>query len=378
VQSVLSEAALRRLLGAGRILVSDLDLDTVLRRVLEAAVEITGARYAAMGVLDEDRTGLESFIHHGIDPETRERIGDLPRGHGVLGVLIDEPRPLRLADVAAHPRSYGFPPEHPPMRTFLGVPVEVRGEPWGNLYLTEKAGGAEFGEADEAAALVLADWAGVAIANARSVAAERLRLSIEAAERERLQWARELHDQTLQGLAAIRLMLATARHGGGEAQNGAIDRSIEQIDHEIAALRALISDLRPDSLDQLGVEAALESLVARLEARTRGVRIGFSADRLGARPPASVEMALYRVAQEAMTNALRHGGASEIEVALRRGAAIELTIRDDGAGFDPASFEPGYGLAGMRERAELVGGVVAVESAPGGPTTVRLTVPIER
>jgi signal transduction histidine kinase len=378
VDGVLSEAALRRLLGAGRSLVSDLDLDTVLRRVLEAAVEITGARYAAMGVLDETRTGLESFIHHGIDPETRERIGDLPSGRGVLGVLIDEPRPLRLADVSAHPRSYGFPLEHPPMRTFLGVPVEVRGEPWGNLYLTEKAGGAEFGDADEAAALVLAEWAGVAIANARSVAAERLRLSIEAAERERLQWARELHDQTLQGLAAIRLMLATARHGDGEAQGGAIDRSLEQIDHEIGALRALISDLRPDSLDQLGVEAALESLVARLEARTPGVRIGLRADPLEARPPASVEMALYRVAQEAMTNALRHGGASEIEITLRCGAAIELTIRDDGSGFDPGSLEPGFGLAGMRERAELVGGAVAVDSTPGGPTIVRLTVPMRR
>ena len=129
--------------------------------------DLTGARYAALGVLNEDKTGLERFLHSGIDEETRREIGPLPRGRGVLGELIRDPRPLRLPDVEAHPRSYGFPPAHPEMKTFLGTPVLVRGEAWGNLYLTEKEGGAEFDETDEQVAIVLAAWSGVAIENAR-------------------------------------------------------------------------------------------------------------------------------------------------------------------------------------------------------------------
>lgn len=128
---------LERLLEVGRSLVSELDPDALLDRILATASELTGARYAALGILDEHRRELEQFLTRGIDDETFRAIGDLPRGRGVLGVLIDDPRPLRLSDVARHPRSYGFPAEHPPMRSFLGVPVLVRGEVWGNLYLTE-------------------------------------------------------------------------------------------------------------------------------------------------------------------------------------------------------------------------------------------------
>ena len=137
----LDERASRRLIDVGRSLLSELDLEAVLDRVLETAAELTGARYAALGVLDEERRELERFLTRGIDEATHRAIGDLPRGRGVLGVLIDDPRPLRLADVGEHPRSYGFPPGHPPMATFLGVPILIRGEAWGNLYLTEKAGG---------------------------------------------------------------------------------------------------------------------------------------------------------------------------------------------------------------------------------------------
>ena len=138
----------------------------MLQRLLEVARELTGARYAAIGVLDERRQALERFLTVGIDEDTHRQIGDLPRGRGVLGALISDPRPLRLADVSAHPRSYGFPLAHPPMTTFLGVPIVIEGEAWGNLYLTEKAGG-EFTDEDEEAAVVLAGWAAIAIANAR-------------------------------------------------------------------------------------------------------------------------------------------------------------------------------------------------------------------
>lgn len=161
------EERYRRLVEVGTSLLSELDLEVVLESVVEAAGELTGAQYAAIGVLDSDRRELERFIYLGIDDQTRHAIGPLPRGRGVLGELIRHPRPLRLADVDEHPHAYGFPPGHPPMHTFLGVPVTIRGEAYGNLYMTEKAGGVEFDEADEEAAKTLAGWAAIAIENAR-------------------------------------------------------------------------------------------------------------------------------------------------------------------------------------------------------------------
>jgi signal transduction histidine kinase len=163
-----SEDRIRRLLDVGRALVSELDTKAVLERILEEARAITGAEYAALGVLDERRSELERFITSGLDREEALRaIGELPHGRGVLGVLIEDPRPLRLEDVGQHPQSYGFPPGHPPMKGFLGVPVVIRGQAWGNLYLTEKHGEQAFTEDDEDAAVVLAQWAATAIENAR-------------------------------------------------------------------------------------------------------------------------------------------------------------------------------------------------------------------
>jgi signal transduction histidine kinase len=161
------EDRFRRLIDVGSDLLSELDLEVVLCSVVEAARELTGARYAALGVLDPEGRELERFINIGIDEETRQGIGNLPRGRGVLGELIREPAPLRLRDVNRHPHAYGFPPGHPPMHSFLGVPIAVRGETYGNLYMTEKRGAVEFDEDDEEAARTLAGWAGIAIENAR-------------------------------------------------------------------------------------------------------------------------------------------------------------------------------------------------------------------
>jgi signal transduction histidine kinase len=165
-RDVLDEHRLRRLIDVGRGLVAQLDLEAVLREVVEVARELTGAGYAALGILDADRSELERFIYVGIDEETRAAIGDLPRGRGVLGELIRNPAALRLHEVGEHPRSYGFPPGHPPMHSFLGVPIVVRGQAYGNLYLTEKEGG-DFDDADEEAVTILAEWAAVAIFNVR-------------------------------------------------------------------------------------------------------------------------------------------------------------------------------------------------------------------
>ncbi len=178
------ESLIRRLLDVGQALVTELDQKVVLDKVLQEAREITGAQYAALGVLDDSRGELEQFLTAGIDADTHRKIGNLPRGRGVLGTLIEHPEPLRLADVGQHPSSYGFPVGHPVMRSFLGVPVLIRGQTWGNLYLTEKEGGGEFTEADEEAAVLLAQWAGVAIENARLYeTSERRRQELEKAFR---------------------------------------------------------------------------------------------------------------------------------------------------------------------------------------------------
>jgi GAF domain-containing protein len=161
------EAQHRRLLQIGRELVAEPDSESVLVRVLDEARELTGAQYAALGVLDEAGRGLERFVTSGISPELHRAIGEPPGGRGVLGLLIDDPEPVRVTDVGEHPQSFGFPPGHPHMRSFLGVPVTLRGQVWGNLYLTEKHGGEPFTAADEETAITLAGWAATAIENAR-------------------------------------------------------------------------------------------------------------------------------------------------------------------------------------------------------------------
>ena len=177
------ELWIRRLLDMGRAVMSELDLAAVLDRVLQAGREITGARYAALGILNEQRTELEQFLTAGVDDEARRVIGELPRGRGVLGLLIERPRPLRIADAGQHPASYGFPAGHPVMRGFLGVPIVLRGEAWGNLYLTEKQAG-EFTAQDEKAAVILAGWAAIAIDHAQvHETSERRREEAEKAVR---------------------------------------------------------------------------------------------------------------------------------------------------------------------------------------------------
>jgi GAF domain-containing protein len=214
----LDEQHLRQLLDAGRALVERLDLEAILDRLLDTARDITGARYAALGILDASRRELERFVTRGIDEETHRTIGDLPRGRGILGLLIDDPRPLRLGEIGDHPRSYGFPPSHPPMHSFLGVPVMIRGQAWGNLYLTEKEGGVQFDDTDEQTAVTLAEWAAVAVENARLYSnAEARRAELERAVR------------SLEATTAI------ARAVGGETE---LERILELI---VKRGRALVS-----------------------------------------------------------------------------------------------------------------------------------------
>jgi signal transduction histidine kinase len=554
--SHLSPDALGRLLQIGSEVVSELDHEAVLQRVLEAARELTGARYAALGVLDESRTELERFLTSGMDESAHRAIGDLPRGRGILGVLISDPQALRLTDVGRHPASYGFPIDHPPMRSFLGVPVLVRGEAWGNLYLTEKEVG-PFDEADEEAILILSRWAATAIHNAhlyrnekahraeleravralettsaitralgtetdldrvlelivkrgralveatsmvlllaegdelvgraaagevdasvlglkvpvedsvvghvfrtgrterlsdiasqvrfrlgahlhastglvvplvfrsrrigvlaafdrlvdgpefgtedgrlmeafaaaaatavagaQDVAAQTRQRSIEASESERARWARELHDETLQELGGLKLVLGAAARLEDLAEvRKAIKAAAEQVGVGIAQLRHLITELRPASLDELGTGPALEALVERVAA-VNGIDVSLELDlayesgRDSTRHVTAVETTIYRLVQEALTNAVKHAQASRLTVNVSETSDfVEIAVGDDGVGFDPDASAEGFGLIGMRERVSLMDGTFSVESQTGGGTTVRCRIPVQR
>lgn len=552
-----TDLSTRTILSVARSVVGDLDLSAVLNHVLDAARKLTGARYAALGVLNEERTELAQFLTLGIDEDARREIGPLPKGRGVLGELIERPAPLRLADVGSHPRSYGFPVGHPPMRSFLGTPILIAGQPFGNLYLTDKQDGTDFSEADEEALVLLADFAGVAIDHARrytgvearrqelqqtvnaldatmqiaralggetdlttilelvakrgralvsaralvielkredelvvaagagelpsgligqrlglqdtvaaraiatrkpqrisdelnrvrfehhglgrfglqagdalvvplifrdeaygvmvavgqldknqqfsdeqeqlleafaasaatavataeSVATERLRQGVAAAEAERARWARELHDETLQGLASLRLGLGAARRAGdAETMGNAIGQAMEQLESDIANLRALITELRPAALDELGLASAITALAERMEGTGLNVDVSLDLAHEAGRTPnrltAELETTIYRIVQEALTNAAKHSQSQRASVAIVEDASlVQATVRDEGQGFDRNRKNAGFGLAGMQERAALLDGRLTVESAAGQGTTVTATLP---
>jgi signal transduction histidine kinase len=548
------EPWIRRLLDVGRGLTTELDTEVVLDRVLETARDVTDARYAALGILNEQHTELEQFLTSGVDEQTHRAIGDLPRGRGVLGALIEHPQPLRLSDVGQHPSSYGFPAGHPVMRSFLGVPVVIRGQVWGNLYLAEKAEG-DFTEADEEAAVVLADWTAIAIVNARtfesserrreeaetafraleatrdvavaiggeialehvlelivkrgralvsarslvimlrdedelvvhasaghveavrgmrlaisestsgqvlqsrrperisdvasrlriaprefgvddpqtallvpmlyrgdavgilaafdrgqdgeafteddeqmlrtfaasaatavalaqSVQAERLRSSLASAEAERGRWARELHDETLQGLGGLRVLLSTALRLDDLSQTQqAIREGMGHIEHEIENLRAIITELRPAALDELGLRTAIEALLDRHREQS-GLQI--HGELSLPEPPAGetrvdaeLESTVYRLVQEALTNVAKHARANSVSIVVRGESDGDLLIEvtDDGAGFDPDAEREGFGLAGMGERVSLAGGELSISSGEHG-TVIRACLPM--
>ena len=244
--------------------------------------------------------------------------------------------------------------------------------------------GPAFSSEDERLLEAFATSAATALATAESVADERRSQRLAAMEQERTRWARELHDETLQGLAALRLGLrSAARAGKPEQLADSVRQAVEQLDSEIASLRALITDLRPAALDQLGPEAAIEALAAR--ARRQGLDVdveldfAYEKERQAERLVDDLETAIYRIIQEALTNARKHGGARRAVVEVQEGDdMIHLTVRDDGSGFDPSAATTGFGLMGMRERAELVRGTVSVDSAPGEGTTVSARLPARR
>jgi signal transduction histidine kinase len=368
------------LIEAGMILASELSLDAVLQRIVELAVEITDAHYGALGVLTPDGRAIEEFITVGVTLEERAAIGDPPVGHGVLGLLIEEVGPLRLPDIGADPRSVGFPPNHPPMRSFLGAPVVARGRVFGNIYLTEKRGAPEFTEEDEAALIVLATQAGVAVENARLYEEtqrqhrELERLSV-LEDRERI--AKELHDGVIQSLFAVGMGLqGTAALAQDEEIGRRVDDAVTEIDRSIRDLRNYIFGLRPGILADRQLDQALRELGAEFEARTGVVTVVDIDDRLAAEL-ASRAGDLVQLTREALSNVGRHAKATTCRVSLRRseGGLAVLEVDDDGTGFDPEVSPAGMGLANMRDRIAALGGDLSIDSTGGEGTTVRLTLP---
>jgi signal transduction histidine kinase len=368
------------LIEAGMILASELSLDAVLQRIVELAVEITDAHYGALGVLTPDGRAIEEFITVGVTLEERAAIGDPPVGHGVLGLLIEEVGPLRLPDIGADPRSVGFPPNHPPMRSFLGAPVVARGRVFGNIYLTEKRDAPEFTREDEAALIVLATQAGVAVENARLyVETQRQHRELERLsvleDRERI--AKELHDGVIQSLFAVGMGLqGTAALAQDEEIGRRVDDAVTEIDRSIRDLRNYIFGLRPGILADRQLDQALRELGAEFESRTGVVTVVDIDDRLAAEL-ASRAGDLVQLTREALSNVGRHAKATTCRVSLRRGETglAVLEIDDDGTGFDPEVSPAGMGLANMRDRVAALGGDLSIDSTGGEGTTVRLTLP---
>ncbi len=366
----------RALVEAGIALTQDLSLEAVLEKLVRTAAALTDARYVALGILDQSGSTLARFITHGLTEAERAAIGPSPAGKGVLGVLIHDPRPLRLHDLMSDPRAVGFPPNHPPMRTFLGVPVLLRGVSYGRLYLTEKTEGADFTEEDEEIVTLLASQAAVAIDLSQRVARDALRRAVAAQEAERRHLARELHDETGQALTSILLGLAGAEQAGTpEGVRAALIDLRALVVETLQEVRRLAVELRPTALDDFGLEPALRRLGQSVrEASELDVQVEV---RLGAaRLSPELETAVYRIVQEALTNVVKHADATHVSIVLtRKNGLVSVVIEDDGRGFDPARGGDRLGLIGMRERVELLDGSVLIDSAPGRGATLVFELP---
>jgi signal transduction histidine kinase len=352
---------------------SQLSVRDVLQKIVRSARSLAGARYAALGVPGENDTFAE-FLVDGLSARQQAAIGPLPRQHGILAVMLREGKPLRLDDIRTDPRFWGWPAAHPELTDVLGVPIKDGSDTVGFIFAAAKTEPGGFTERDERMVSLFASYAAIALANARLY--ERGRELSVLQERARL--ARDLHDAVSQKLFSVR---AKARAAAVLVARDPA-RAIEEMDSVAALagqahaeLRAVIDGLAPPELEAGGLAASVRGY-AVLAGRTHGAEVVVRAADLPALAP-HLETAIYRVAQEAIGNALRHSGSQQVTVSLsRRQRAVVLEISDDGAGFDPGTPPQGLGLASMRERAASVGGKLTVTSAPGSGTRVRLSVPV--
>ena len=341
----------------------------MLRRIVESACALVDARYGALGVIGEDRR-LSEFITVGVDAETHAAIGRLPEGLGILGLLIVEPRPLRLPDLGAHEHSYGFPPNHPPMRSFLGVPVRVGDAVFGNLYLCEKRHADEFSDEDEHAAIALASAAGVAIENARLM--HRVEEVAVLEDRERI--ARDLHDKVIQRLFATGMTLQTMLPvTGRDDVSNKINDAVDDLDVTIREIRSTISALQAPPKRGLRV-----SIFAMVDAARE--MLGFSPElRIDGPVDTVVSQTtgehLLAVLQEALSNVAQHAGASHVSVIVEAGTDVVVTVIDNGTGL-PTPRRTNGGLLNLEQRAAAMGGNLTAARLDAGGTMVEWRVPV--
>ncbi len=367
-------AQLRRLLDAVMVVSSELSLPVILRRIVETATELVEARYGALGVVGEQGRPLAEFLTVGMDDDVARRIGHPPEGRGILGLLIADPRPLRLADLNAHPAHYGMPPGHPPMTTFLGVPILLRDKVFGNLYLTDKAGGSPFSEIDEELVVSLASAAGLAIENARLH--EQLQATTLMEERERI--ARDLHDDVIQRVFAAGLTLQST------AQLSAQPTVVERLTRVVGDLDVTIQQVR-NAIFRLGQAASIgRSIRADVIASCSAAApaLGFEPTcqikgPLDSSVPDSVAGHLVLALGEALSNVARHARATRVDVTVTVAArTVRLDVVDDGVGISEESFGRGRGLLNLRDRAQVVGGSCSVTAEVLGGTRVTWTAPL--
>jgi signal transduction histidine kinase len=369
-------SALQAMSDAVLAIAAELSVEAVLQRLVDAARELAGARYAAIGVPDGEGS-FDRFITSGMSDELVAAMGPLPRTHGMLGAMLEGAEPHRTTDIRADPRFRGWwPSAHPQMRSFLGVPIVSRGEIIGAFYLTDKVGADAFDEADQQVIEMLAAHAAVAIVNARLYERSRELSVVE----ERTRVARELHDSVTQNLFGVVLAAeaaATLLDRDTDGARAQIERVQDLARAGMEELRSLIFELRPPALADDGLAATLRKHVGVL----RHVHHQDIALQVAGSPRAGgvADGEVFRIAQEAVHNAVRHAHAQHIRVGLdARDGRLVLTVDDDGVGFDPGAAalrSRRLGLTSMEERARGLGATLTIASSMGSGTRVRLEVP---
>jgi signal transduction histidine kinase len=356
-------AKLLRLIDAVLMIEAAIELPVLLRHLIEEACSLVDARYGALGVLNEARTGLEPFITVGLADAEEEAIGARPTGRGVLGVLITEPSSLRLTDLGTHPDSYGFPPHHPPMKSFLGVTVRVRSVVYGNLYLTDKIGADEFNDQDQALAEALAVAAGIAIENTRLH--ERVRVLSVLDDRDRI--ARDLHDRVIQRVFAVGMSLQGAvRLSDRDQIVQRVDKAVDDLDTTVTEIRTAIFELGNTSIAgglRHSVLELTEEISSSLGARPEVTFNGAVDNAISQR----IADSLLAVLREALTNAGKHAKATSYLVTISVAEDVSLEVQDNGIGIDLSqAFGAGLGLVNLRSRAERLGGSFEILAGKDG------------
>jgi nitrate/nitrite-specific signal transduction histidine kinase len=364
--------------GASLDVTAELSLEAVLDKVVERARILVGAQYGALSVVNADGV-IQTFITSGVSRDDRARIGAPPVGQGLLGVVLKEGERLRLSEIGSDPRSHGFPPNHPVMRSLLAVPITCKGPFLGNLYLSEKAEGREFSENDEQTLQRFAIQAAIAIDNAHL----HRQVADLAVAQERLHIAHEMHDGIAQVLGYVntKVQAATEYLGRNETEKG-----LEQLRELAVAAREAYGDVRLSIVDlrtlprpAQAFEDVLREYVDRWTEQTGiSTQLTIGGDLL---MPAGTELQLIRIIQESLTNVRKHARATSAGIEIRRrDGTLLLTVRDDGIGFVPGarsrSIFPRFGLATMQERAESIGAAFSIESTPGQGTVVRIAIPL--